>query len=494
MPQPRREVRNIAVSLAGQLVPALAAVVTIPLLLRSLGPDRLGVLSLAWMALGALSLLDLGLGRALSIEVAALRGGGRVHEVPTAVRATFVLLATLGIMAALGLVAFQASILAVLQTPPALAAEVRQGLLWIALAAPFVTTASGVRSVLEACGRFDLANAIRIPTGVLTYLAPAVALPFSGSVAVSVALVATVRIVSAVAMSLACAQLLGARPWGGTSWRHLQAAIGTSWWINVATLAGIVLSFADRFVVGSLMSLASVAHYSSPQEVVSRFTVVPAAIGSVLLPAMSAATTAGPREVALLYRRSLAYTYLGVLPLAAATAALAPEWLSWWLGDEFARSSARPAQWLALAVLLQSLAMTPLNLLQATGHASATAWLQLLQLPLLIVGLQLGVRYWGVTGAALALAARMLFDLVTLIGVAWVRIPGTAAVARRWCPVVAAILAWFSVVPTIATPAGRLSMLAVAGVTSLASAAWVLAPEDVAAWRQRLRAIRAAKG
>lgn len=494
MSQPRREVRNIAVSLAGQLVPALAAVITIPLLLKSLGADRLGVLSLAWMALGALSLLDLGLGRALSIEVAGLRGAGRPQEVLQAVRATVALLVTFGVMAALGLLGFQDSILAVLQTPPALVPEVRHGLVWIALAAPFVTAASAVRSVLEAYGRFDLANAIRVPTGVLTYLAPALALPLSGSVAVSVALVAAVRIVSAAAMSLACAPLLGARPWGATSWRHLKAAVGAGWWINVATLAGIVLSFADRFVVGSLMSLAAVAHYSSPQEVVSRFTVVPAAIGSVLLPAMSAARATASRDMGLLYRRSLAYTFLGVLPPAAATAALAPEWLAWWLGEDFARASAQPAQWLALAVLLQSLSMTPLNLLQATGHASATAWLQLLQLPLLIVGLHLGVSYWGVTGAAVALAGRMLFDLSALVGVAWVRIPETGAVARRWLPVVVAALAWFSVVPTIATAPARLSFLALAGVACLASAAWVLAPEDVAYWRQRLRQMRNSHG
>ena len=57
---------------AGQIMPFLAAVVSMPVLAKALGIERLGLLNLAWVVLGSFSLLDLGLGRALT-QVAAAR-------------------------------------------------------------------------------------------------------------------------------------------------------------------------------------------------------------------------------------------------------------------------------------------------------------------------------------------------------------------------------------------------------------------------------------
>ena len=50
-------------SLVGPMLVALGA---IPVLIRTLGTDRFGILTLAWMLIGYCSLFDLGLGRALT--------------------------------------------------------------------------------------------------------------------------------------------------------------------------------------------------------------------------------------------------------------------------------------------------------------------------------------------------------------------------------------------------------------------------------------------
>ena len=66
--------RNSALNLIGQGIPLLAAFFAIPLLLRGLGTDRFGVLTLAWIVIGYFSLFDLGLGRALTQVVSATLG------------------------------------------------------------------------------------------------------------------------------------------------------------------------------------------------------------------------------------------------------------------------------------------------------------------------------------------------------------------------------------------------------------------------------------
>ena len=66
--------RNTFWNLLGQGAPLAAAVIAFPPLIRGLGIDRYGVLSLVWTLIGYFSFLDLGLGRALTKLVAERLG------------------------------------------------------------------------------------------------------------------------------------------------------------------------------------------------------------------------------------------------------------------------------------------------------------------------------------------------------------------------------------------------------------------------------------
>jgi len=58
--QERSLVGNTLWNLAGTLLPLLVGLVAVPLLLRSLGIERFGMLSLIWMLTGYFGLLDSG--------------------------------------------------------------------------------------------------------------------------------------------------------------------------------------------------------------------------------------------------------------------------------------------------------------------------------------------------------------------------------------------------------------------------------------------------
>src|SRR5712671_779118 len=62
----RRLARNAVWNLLSLVAPMLVALGAIPALIRTLGIDRFGILTLAWMLIGYCSLFDLGLGRALT--------------------------------------------------------------------------------------------------------------------------------------------------------------------------------------------------------------------------------------------------------------------------------------------------------------------------------------------------------------------------------------------------------------------------------------------
>src|SRR5215472_7625436 len=70
--------RNSVWNLAGQILPLLVAVVSIPVLVRGLGTDRFGILLIAWAVIGYFGIFDFGISRALTQLVARRLGGGDV--------------------------------------------------------------------------------------------------------------------------------------------------------------------------------------------------------------------------------------------------------------------------------------------------------------------------------------------------------------------------------------------------------------------------------
>ena len=54
--------RNVSLNLVGYGLPLVAALVAVPVLLDGLGPDRFGVVALAWTMVAVVGVLDLGTG------------------------------------------------------------------------------------------------------------------------------------------------------------------------------------------------------------------------------------------------------------------------------------------------------------------------------------------------------------------------------------------------------------------------------------------------
>ena len=74
--------RHTLYNLIGLGLPLVAAVLTIPLLIEALGVERFGMLALIWALVSYFGLFDLGLGRALTRELAGLRAQETFNSSP----------------------------------------------------------------------------------------------------------------------------------------------------------------------------------------------------------------------------------------------------------------------------------------------------------------------------------------------------------------------------------------------------------------------------
>src|SRR5450759_1913386 len=72
--------KNTLINLFGQVLPLLVGIITIPMLIKGLGIERFGILTLAWIVIGYFGLFDLGLGRALTQIIAHRLGKEEAME------------------------------------------------------------------------------------------------------------------------------------------------------------------------------------------------------------------------------------------------------------------------------------------------------------------------------------------------------------------------------------------------------------------------------
>src|SRR5437868_4802663 len=301
----RRLVHNSLFNLLGQGIPFLAAVVAIPLLIKGLGTDRFGVLTLAWMVTGYFSLFDFGLSRALTQVVAE-----RISAVQGSVAPPLVW-AALGLMGLLGSVATAVVVLiapwlvhSVLKIPALLQGETVQAFYLLALAVPVVVVTAGLVGILTAFHRFGVLNAIRAPLGIFTFVAPLLVLPYSHSLLWVTAALVLGRTLACLVYAWACRDLLPPpRRDLGRQLEELRPLFRFGAWMTVTNVVSPVMQYLDRFVVGAMLSIAAVAYYATPYEAVTKVLILPGAILGVLFPAFAASYRQDHGRMVRLYAR-----------------------------------------------------------------------------------------------------------------------------------------------------------------------------------------------
>lgn len=412
-------------SLAGTLLPMGAALLAVPWLLTRLGQERVGVLSLIWVVVGYFSFLDMGLGRALTVEVARLRAQPeRLGAQWALLGSALALLGALSLAACLPLAAWTAwGPLPWAVSGAALADEVRQALLWTLPAIPLLVLASALRGHLEGLGAFRALNLLRIPTGVALAAVPCLSAlwrPDLRWLCAGLLGVRLLHLILAVGVLAHCTATPAARLLRqclhGVALAPMRRLWGLGSWVTVSNVVGPVIVYLDRFLIGSVLGAAAVAAYVLPFDLISRLPLLVGALAAVLLPEVArTAASAHPAQPRALWRQSSVLSLLALVPIVALGWVLMPWALSAWLGPSFMHSSTEVARILLLAFALNALAQIPFAALQGLGQMRAVALLHLSEILPYALTVVWAVRTWGLSGAAWAWLLRGGLDYAVLL-------------------------------------------------------------------------------
>lgn len=413
-------IKNTIYNLGGLGLPLIVAAFSIPVLIRELGEARFGLLTLIWAVVSYFGLFDLGLGRALTQQLAVtLVANDHQRVAPLVATASWV-------MAALGVLAgFLMAILApwgvgLIQSVPD-HQEAINAVLLMSLAMPAIVLTSGFRGILEAQHAFGIINLIRLPMGLFTFLGPLFVVLYG------LPRLDVIAAVLVVGRWVAC----GVHAW--YAWRVLPQERGeftfqrsllkplcaSGGWLTLSNIISPFMGYVDRFVIGAMVSAAAVAYYTTPQEIITKLWIVPGALTAVLFPTFAAQMAQKDDEAKMLFYQAVRWLFLALLPVTLLLALFSNEILTLWVGSDFASHSAVLLQIFSFGILINCMAHVPFTLIQSAGAPRLTALAHSAELPFFLAALWWLTSAHGVLGAALAWLLRMGIDtflMFTLCG------------------------------------------------------------------------------
>jgi O-antigen/teichoic acid export membrane protein len=407
--------KHTLLNLLGLGAPLVLAVFLIPPLVRGLGTERFGLLTLIWAATSYFGLFDLGLGRALTQQLAVVLDRRDAAAVGPLCGTALVLMLALGVVGGILMALAAPWAVDILKAVPDRNEVVAAG--WVmALSLPFIVATAGLRGMLEACHAFEALNAVRLPLGLWTFAGPWLVLQSQGAD------------LFAVTLALALGRVVGCVAHAWLAWRALPQLRGRlrpepQWirplvtsggWLTVSNVVSPLMGYVDRFLIGATMSAAAVAFYATPQEIVTKLWIVPGALTAVLFPAFAAQAARKDETAWALYDRALRILFVVLLPVTLGLGLFAAPLLRLWISAEFAQQSALVLQVFSVGILINCMAHVPLTWLHGAGRFRIPALLHCMELPLFLMALWLLIPMWGLIGAAIAWLGRMLVDAAAL--------------------------------------------------------------------------------
>lgn len=408
----RTYINNIGWNLFGQLAPMVAALVSIPLLIKGLGIDRFGVVTIAWMLIGYFSLFDLGIGRALTQIISEKIALNNHNAIPPLMWTGLSIMFVMGIAACLLMMGFSDWIIYnALKIPEELRSETKNSLFLLAASIPLVLIATGLRGVLEALHEFKAVNLVKVPLGVLTFVAPLFVLPFSNSLVFVLLSLFLVRVMTFTAFIYLCKRAMSNFNQITFSKKVIPELLRFGGWMTVSNVVSPIMVQMDRFAIGVMMSMAAVAYYATPFEMVTKVLLVPAAIAGVCFPQFAQLIAAKDTAAAMaLYMKSCKYVFFITLPIIIILIFFASFILKLWLGNKFEIESTYVFQILAVGVLFNGVANIPFACIQGAGRSDLTAKVHLVELFIYVPLLYFAVLKFGIIGAATVWSIRVICD------------------------------------------------------------------------------------
>jgi O-antigen/teichoic acid export membrane protein len=397
---------NLATNASFTVLNALAGLITLPFLIYHLGPAQYGLWTLIVATAGCFTMLDFGISAAVGRLAADRRSRGDIPGLNVIVSSAFVVLLSMAV-AVTGAVAAAIWLFpAIFSVAPPQVADVQLALLLVGIMSSLYFPASAFDGVLWGYERFDLHNAVEIPT-LLIRTGLLLALVRSDTTLSEMALIfAGPTVVGYCVRAAICWRL---EPLLRIRWQYFSREVVAGiarfgGWLGLLTLMKSTLPNVVTFVVGYALGPVAVTIFTVPRLLVAYANWLLASTTQVIGPRNAvlhfARQDVEQRELFLASSRlSMAFVFYIVGGLALLGDPFLRLWQPALVGPEYAI--------LLILVIGEGLALTQwvtYNLLVAMARHRFLALLATLEIAIVAVASLAVVGRFGLLGIAVVVA------------------------------------------------------------------------------------------
>lgn len=412
-------IKNISWNLIGFVVPILVAIILIPLLIKHIGMERFGVLTLIFALIGFMNIFDFGLTRSITNCVVKYKD----NEVLllTSIKTGWFIIVMIISVVAIMIVLFNQKITAFVfnLSNPVLVHEVSRSLLMVAFSLPFVISQATFVGVLEAFSCFKKISLGKIPFSILMYLVPAVISCYSNSLFYITVSLCIIRIIMSALFFIMMGDELKRVTSKKLSDVNIEKNIAIELfkfggWVSISNIIAPVMLYMDRFFVASIVGASLVAYYTTPYEVVSKISIVAISVSGVLFPLLASKIKTDARLADKYFKKSLIGIFLALLAPVMIGIFFAENILTLWISKSFADSASIIFSMFLVGFLIHGLIQPAFTWIQASGKPYITALAHVFDLSLYVFYFPILTKHYGLFGAVTAWVIRVTLSLVVL--------------------------------------------------------------------------------
>jgi O-antigen/teichoic acid export membrane protein len=405
--------RNILSNWAGFGVNAIVTMLLTPYVLRHLGETRYGIWVLTFSVIGYYGLLDLGFRGGVNQYITRYLSLGEYDRVNECASSAFYALSGLGALICLLSITAAFFVPSFRTVPPELHDETFWCILLVGCAGGVQCAFFPFSAVFTATQRYDLANAIGITTRLITAIGIMLALNAGyGLLALSVvtcgATIFDYTVRYFIARRLVPRLVISRKL---INMKRIREISSFGLWNFLISVSAYLAMHADSLIIGSILTLAAVAHFALATGLVRQLADLLGPIGQVFYPvAVDLHANGKKQEMIDMYVYGSRLQLTIVFCVVIISVAWAEDFYRIWLGPEFAQSGVYPSiatifRVLSIGVVALYIPGIGAQLLLGSGRikalASGVITESLLNLCLSVVF----IRYYGLLGVAFGIVS-----------------------------------------------------------------------------------------
>jgi O-antigen/teichoic acid export membrane protein len=397
-------IRNVGYNFLSQVWFLVLPLAASPYIVRHLGVDAFGVLSLASAVIGYLAVLDLGMGTATIKYIADYYAQRDFQAISKVIGTSIVIYTGLGLLGTLIILGTANLIVTRLLHVPVNLVSATLFVFYLSSLGFLVNMPLTVfNSIPNALQRFDILVRQNLVLGTATIAGQVILLGLGYSLK---ALISLNVVISAIGILLFV--IVSRRLLPGVSFRPAfdgptaKRILSFSSLKVVSIMSGQIVFQLDKLLVAAFLPLASVSYYVVSLSLAQKMLTVIPNVTTAVFPAVSE-FKADKERLDDLYIRVSKAVLLIVLPIAVVLVVFPEKILRFWMGSDFAAHGAVALRFMAVAYLLSALAAVPGVFAEGLGRPGIPAFFAGIGAVANICLVLVFIPKWGISGPALVL-------------------------------------------------------------------------------------------